>query len=105
MIFMRISTKRATYHKNDLDEDLANYLTECVHEIGLIDFVIRFVFEFYPSDEFMLLVYTSVQKLFFYQRELELGAMDKDAENCSNASRYWYHHSRPLFVGYPSFFC
>ncbi len=69
--------KTAPYHKKDLDEDLASYLTECVREIGRVDFVIRFMFDCYPSDEFMLRVRTSVHKFFMYQRELELGAMNK----------------------------
>ncbi len=69
--------KTAPYHKKDLDEDLASYLTECVREIGRVDFVIRFMFECYPSEEFMLRVRTSVHKFFIYQRELELGAMNK----------------------------
>jgi len=54
--------KTAPYHKKDLDEDLAYYLTECVREIGRVDFVIRFMFERYPSEEFMKRVRTSVHK-------------------------------------------
>ncbi len=69
--------KTAPYHKKDLDEDLAYYLTECVREIGRVDFVIRFMFECYPSEEYMLRVRTSIHKFFIYQRELELGAMNK----------------------------
>jgi hypothetical protein len=69
--------KTAPYHKKDLDEDLAYYLTECVREIGRVDFVIRFMFERYPSEEFMKRVRTSVHKFFIYQRELEIGAMNK----------------------------
>ncbi len=69
--------KTAPYHKKDLDEDLAYYLTECVREIGKVDFVIRFMFECYPSEEYMLRVRTSVHKFFIYLRELELGAMNK----------------------------
>ena len=48
-----------------------------MREIGRVDFVIRFMFECYPSEEFMLRVRTSVHKFFIYQRELELGAMNK----------------------------
>jgi hypothetical protein len=69
--------KTAPYHKKDLDEDLAYYLTECVREIGRVDFVIRFMFECFPSEEFMLRVRTSIHKFFIYQRELERGAMNK----------------------------
>ena len=69
--------KTAPYHKKDLDEDLAYYLTECVREIGRVDFVIRFMFELFPSEEFMQRVRTSVHKFFIYQRERELAAMNK----------------------------
>jgi len=69
--------KTAPYHKKDLDEDLVYYLTECVSEIGRSVFVIRFMFERFPSEEFMQRVRTSIHKFFFYQRELELAAMKK----------------------------
>jgi hypothetical protein len=69
--------KTAPYHKKDLDEDLAYYLTECVREIGRVDFVLRFMFDRFPSEEFMHRVRTSVQKFFMYQRELERAAMNK----------------------------
>ena len=69
--------KTAPYHKKDLDEDLVYYLTECVTEIGRVDFVIRFMFERFPSEEFMLRVRTSVYKYFMYQRELEFAATKK----------------------------
>jgi hypothetical protein len=69
--------KTAPYHKKDLDEDLVYYLTECASEIGRLKFVIRFMFDCYPSDEFKQRVRTSVHKFFMYQRELELGAMNK----------------------------
>jgi hypothetical protein len=69
--------KTAPYHKKDLDKDLVYYLTECVTEIGRADFVIRFMFEQFPSEEFMLRVRTSVHKFFMYQREREHAAMNK----------------------------
>lgn len=69
--------RTAPYHKKDLDEDLVYYLTECVSEIGGAFFVIRFMFERFPSEEFMLRVRTSIHKFFIYQRELELAAMKK----------------------------
>ncbi|MEI6848040.1 MAG: hypothetical protein WCK32_08430 [Chlorobiaceae bacterium] len=69
--------KTAPYHKKDLDEDLVYYLTECVREIGHSKFVLRFVFEQFPSEQFTLRVRTSIQKFFLYQRELEFTAMKK----------------------------
>ena len=69
--------KTAPYHKKDLDEDFVYYLTECTREIGHSDFVIRFVFERYPSEQFIQRVRTSILKFFMYQRELELAAIKK----------------------------
>ncbi|MEI8031991.1 MAG: hypothetical protein WCH05_01395 [Chlorobiaceae bacterium] len=69
--------KTAPYHKKDLDADLVDYLTECAREIGASGFVLRFMFEAFPSEEFMDRVRTSVQKFFIYQRERELAAMKK----------------------------
>jgi hypothetical protein len=73
LVIVDVAARRA----EDLDEDLANYFIECVREIGWVDFVIRFMFEFYPSEEFMLRVRTSVQKKFISQRKLEPGVMNK----------------------------
>ena len=69
--------KTAPYHKKDLEEELVSYLTECVREIGRAEFVIRFMFERFPSEELMQRVRTSVHKFFLYQRELEFTAMKK----------------------------
>jgi hypothetical protein len=69
--------KKAPYHKKDLDEDLAYYLTECVREIGRVDFVIRFTLDTMPSEELMERVRTSLNKFFMYQRELALASMKK----------------------------
>lgn len=67
--------KTAPYHRKDLDEDLVYYLTECVREIGRAKFLIRFIFEEYPSEELIQRVRTSVYKFFIYQKELETGAL------------------------------
>ena len=69
--------KKAPYHKKDLDEDLAYYLTECVREIGSVDFVIRFTLDTMPSEELKERVRTSLNKFFMYQRELALASMKK----------------------------
>lgn len=67
--------KTAPYHKKDLDEDLAWYLTECAREIGSADFVIRFSFDSLPSGELRERVRTSLHKFFIYQRELEVASL------------------------------
>ncbi len=67
--------RTAPYHKQDFDADLVEYLTECAREIGRAGFVLRFMFEAFPSEEFRERVKTSVQKFFIYQRERELAAM------------------------------
>jgi hypothetical protein len=69
--------KTAPYHKKDLDEDLAYYLTECAREIGRVDFVIRFTLDTMPSEELRERVQTSLHKFFMYQRELEIASMKK----------------------------
>ncbi len=67
--------KTAPYHKKDLDEDLAFYLTECARELERAEFVIRFTFDSMPSEELMGRVRTSLHKFFMYRKELELAAM------------------------------
>ncbi|MCE1273323.1 MAG: hypothetical protein HGB01_05125 [Chlorobiaceae bacterium] len=64
--------KTAPYHKKDLDEDLALYLTACLREIGNADFVIRFTFDVLPAGESRERVRTSLHKFFMYRRELEM---------------------------------
>jgi hypothetical protein len=69
--------KTAPYHKKDLDEDLAFYLTECAREIGSANFVIRFTLDTIPSEDLKERVRTSLHKFFMYQRELEIASMKK----------------------------
>jgi hypothetical protein len=69
--------KTAPYHKKDLDDDLAFYLTECAREIGRAEFVIRFAFDAMPPHELRERVRTSLHKFFMYQRELEIASMKK----------------------------
>ncbi|NTU57410.1 MAG: hypothetical protein HGB00_00600 [Chlorobiaceae bacterium] len=69
--------KKAPYHKKDLDEDLTHYLTECVREIGRVDFVIRFTLDTMPAEELKDRVRTSLNRFFMYQRELEMSFMRK----------------------------
>ena len=69
--------KTAPYHKKDLDEDLAWYLTECVREIGKEPFVISFTLDARTTEELRRRVQTSIHKFFMYQRERELAAMKK----------------------------
>jgi hypothetical protein len=69
--------KTAPYHKKDLDEDLAWYLTECAREIGRNSFVIWFSIDAEPPEELKERVRTSLHKFFMYQRELETSAMKK----------------------------
>jgi hypothetical protein len=69
--------KTAPYHKKDLDEDLAYYLTECAREIGRVEFVIRFSIGTLTAEDLRKRVRTSIRTFFLYQRELELASMKK----------------------------
>lgn len=67
--------KTAPYHKKDLDDDLALYLSGCVREIGKVGFVIRFTFDTMPPVELRDRVRSSLHKFFMYRRELEMDDM------------------------------
>jgi hypothetical protein len=63
--------KSTPYAKKELDEDLANYLIDSVHEIGNEAFVVRFHFNEPADDERRNRVITSVHNYFSYLKELE----------------------------------
>ena len=68
--------KTAPYHKIDLDEDLAWYLSECARELGREEFLIRFTFDTMPQEELRERVRTSLHTFFMYQKELEISSMN-----------------------------
>jgi len=56
--------KTAPYHRKDLDPDLADYLGDCVREIGRADFLIRFTLERQLSDDLVRRIRGSVNSFF-----------------------------------------
>jgi len=64
--------RNTPYIKKELDQDLVDYITESVREIGREKFVIRFGFASTPGRELVARVTTSIHDYFLYLKELEL---------------------------------
>jgi hypothetical protein len=64
--------KSAPYLKKDLEQDLVDYLVDSVREVGKEKFTIRFSIAGTVDQAPMSRVRMSVQKYFFYLKELEL---------------------------------
>jgi hypothetical protein len=69
--------KQAPYHRKDLDEELAAWLTDCVREIGTADFVVRITLDLLPSTAMQERIRTSLRKFFIYQKELEMRSIGR----------------------------
>lgn len=69
------------YARKELDPDLADYLTDCVREIGGEPFLVRFHFAEAPSDELKERIVTSLHNYFRYLRELEARALGQLLQN------------------------
>jgi hypothetical protein len=69
--------RTAPYLKRDLDQDLADYLVDCVREIGRKDFVIRINLVQRPDDVLENRVKESIENFFLYLKELEVRTMKK----------------------------
>jgi hypothetical protein len=63
--------KSAPYLKKDLEQDFVDYLVDSVREVGKETFVIRFSIAGTVGPEPMSRVKMSIQKYFFYLKELE----------------------------------
>lgn len=59
------------YTKKELDQDLVEYIVECVREIGKEPFVIHFRLTATPEDDLMIRVRKSVRNYFLYLKDLE----------------------------------
>lgn len=64
--------KQAPYHRKDLDEELAAWLTDCVREIGPVQFVVRVTLDTLPSEAMQERIRASFRKFYIYQKELEV---------------------------------
>ena len=67
----------ASYVKKDLDQDLVEYLIECVREIGNRDFVIRINLPLYVQDRHCQRVRHSMKNYFRYLEQLEMRKLHK----------------------------
>ncbi|MEN9361484.1 MAG: hypothetical protein RL095_3019 [Verrucomicrobiota bacterium] len=63
--------RNAPFVRKDLDEELASYLKDSVHELGKQDFIVRFVLQQLPDAAQRSRVETSMATYFTYLAELE----------------------------------
>lgn len=67
--------KTAPYYRKELDQEFADYLTECVREIGKTPFIIRISLEKMPDEALMDRVRKSVDSYYRYLKETEIRSM------------------------------
>ena len=68
--------KTAPYYRKELDQEFADYLTECVHEIGKHPFIIRISLEKMPDETLVDRVQKSVDSYYIYLKEIEIRSMN-----------------------------
>ncbi|MBC8461872.1 MAG: hypothetical protein H8D67_28210, partial [Deltaproteobacteria bacterium] len=64
--------KTAPYHRKELDQEFADYITECIQEIGRHPFVIRISLEKMPDEILMGRVQKSLNSYYAYLKEIEI---------------------------------
>lgn len=69
--------KTAPYHRKELDEELVDYITECVQELGGHPFIIRISLEVMPDSSLMERVQNSISNYYVYLKEIEMRAMKR----------------------------
>lgn len=69
--------RKAPYLKKDLDQELVDYLIDCVNEIGDIDFIIRISLASLPDVKRMERVRKSICNFFMYLGNIERRKMRK----------------------------
>jgi hypothetical protein len=69
--------KTAPYHRKELDEELVDYITECVQELGKYPFIIRISLETMPVSGLMERVQNSINNYYIYLREIEMRSMKR----------------------------
>lgn len=67
--------KHTPYIKKELDQDLVDYLVDCVKEIGNENFLIKFRFMEPVDNELQLRIRDSIHNYFVYLKELEIDEM------------------------------
>ncbi|MBU1927495.1 hypothetical protein KKG77_00680 [bacterium] len=69
--------KRSHFLKKDLNEDLVDYITESVSEIGQEKFILQFNLETYAHSEDLSRVKNSIQNFFIYMQKLQTTKMQE----------------------------
>ena len=69
--------KTAPYYRKELDQELVEYLTECVREIGKHPFIIRISLEKMPDQALMDRVKKSVNNYYIYLKEVEFRSIKR----------------------------
>jgi len=69
--------KHTPYVKKELDQDLVDYLVDCVREIGNEEFLINFRFTESADNELQSRVQTSIHNYFLYLKDLEIREMQQ----------------------------
>ena len=64
--------KTAPYYRKELDQEFADYLIECVHELRKHPFIIQISLEKTPEDTLVERVKNSVNNYFRYLKEIEI---------------------------------
>lgn len=67
--------KHTPYIKKELDQDLVDYLVDCVREIGNEAFLIKFGLTQSVDNDLQSRVQTSIHNYFLYLKELEIREM------------------------------
>lgn len=69
--------RTSPYIKKELDQEFAEYLTDCVREIRKADFIIRISLENEPNDRVKDRVRKSIDNYYLYLNELEMRALKR----------------------------
>ena len=69
--------KTAPYYHKELDQEFADYLTECVHEIGKHPFIIRISLEKMPDETLMDRVQKSINSYYMYLKLTEIRSLKR----------------------------
>lgn len=67
--------RTAPYSKKELDQEFAEYLTDCAREIGKSDFVIQISLGNEPGEQLKERVGKSIDNYYLYLKELEMRAL------------------------------
>lgn len=64
--------KHAPYARKELDENLANYISDSARDLGKVEFIMQFRFLVLPDDSLKERIRGSIHNYFLYLKEIEL---------------------------------